>query len=166
MERFSFIFLIAGLLFFVLAFVVSGVLPMLPVSGMEVRSVELKVTAPALAPIAMEAPVPSPMAVPAAAPPTAARKVVSPVELMIRSWLPLTIALKVVASSMARVTSALESVTTSVASEPKVAPRAESKVIPSSVTLPLNTLAVSPLATVTLSIKVTRAAVSSWLKPD
>ena len=40
MERFSFIFLVAGLLFFALAFAVSGWIPMLPVQNLEVRSVE------------------------------------------------------------------------------------------------------------------------------
>ncbi|NIP15703.1 MAG: cytochrome-c oxidase, partial [Gemmatimonadetes bacterium] len=40
MERFSFIFLVAGLLFFGLAFVVSGWFPMLPVKDLEVRTVE------------------------------------------------------------------------------------------------------------------------------
>jgi len=40
LERFSFIFLVAGLLFFALAFVVSGWFPMIPLQGMEVRTVE------------------------------------------------------------------------------------------------------------------------------
>jgi hypothetical protein len=40
MERFSFIFLIAGLGFFILAFAVSAYLPMLPVSDLEVKTVE------------------------------------------------------------------------------------------------------------------------------
>lgn len=40
MERFSFVFLVAGLVFFVLAFLVSGVIPMLPVQHLEVRTVE------------------------------------------------------------------------------------------------------------------------------
>ena len=40
MERFSFIFLVAGLCFFVLAFVVSGWIPMLPVQHLEVKTVE------------------------------------------------------------------------------------------------------------------------------
>lgn len=40
MERFSFIFLVAGLIFFVLAFLVSGVIPMLTVQHLEVRDVE------------------------------------------------------------------------------------------------------------------------------
>lgn len=40
MERFSFIFLVAGLGFFILAFVVSGWIPMLPVQDLEVRTVE------------------------------------------------------------------------------------------------------------------------------
>ena len=40
MERFSFVFLVAGLLFFGLAFAVSGWIPMLPVIDLEVRTVE------------------------------------------------------------------------------------------------------------------------------
>jgi hypothetical protein len=40
LERFSFIFLVAGLLFFASAFVASGWLPMLPVQDLEVRTVE------------------------------------------------------------------------------------------------------------------------------
>jgi len=40
LERFSFVFLVAGLLFFVLAFVVSGWLPMLSVQDLEVRSMD------------------------------------------------------------------------------------------------------------------------------
>jgi len=40
LERFSFVFLVAGLLFFGLAFAVSGWIPMLPVQHLEVRSVE------------------------------------------------------------------------------------------------------------------------------
>ena len=44
MERFSFIFLVAGIGFFVLAFVASAWLPMLPVRGLEVRSVEVAPT--------------------------------------------------------------------------------------------------------------------------
>lgn len=40
MERFGFIFLVAGLGFFVLAFVVSAVLPMLPVQDLQVQTVE------------------------------------------------------------------------------------------------------------------------------
>ena len=40
MERFSFVFLVAGLFFFGLAFVVSGWFPMLPVRNLEVRTVE------------------------------------------------------------------------------------------------------------------------------
>ena len=40
MERFSFVFLVAGLLFFALAFVISGVFPMLTVKDLDVRSVE------------------------------------------------------------------------------------------------------------------------------
>ena len=41
MERFSFIFLVAGLLFFAFAFVVSAWIPMLPVQDLEVRTVDL-----------------------------------------------------------------------------------------------------------------------------
>lgn len=48
MERFSFIFLVAGLLFFALAFVVSGWIPMLPVAGLEVRTVEQMAAIPPL----------------------------------------------------------------------------------------------------------------------
>ncbi len=40
MERFSFIFLVAGVCFFALAFAVSGWIPMLPVRDLEVRTVE------------------------------------------------------------------------------------------------------------------------------
>jgi hypothetical protein len=40
LERFSFIFLVAGLFFFVLAFVVSGWLPMLSVQDLETRTLE------------------------------------------------------------------------------------------------------------------------------
>ena len=40
MERFSFIFLVAGLAFFAFAFVVSGWFPMLPVQDLEVRTIE------------------------------------------------------------------------------------------------------------------------------
>lgn len=40
MERFSFVFLVAGLFFFALAFVVSGYFPMIPVQDLEVRTVE------------------------------------------------------------------------------------------------------------------------------
>lgn len=40
MERFSFVFLVAGLLFFAFAFAVSGWIPMLPVQDLEVRTVE------------------------------------------------------------------------------------------------------------------------------
>lgn len=40
MERFSFIFLVAGISFFALAFLVSGWIPMLPVQHLEVKSVE------------------------------------------------------------------------------------------------------------------------------
>lgn len=39
MERFSFIFLVAGLIFFAIAFAVSAYLPMLPVQNLEVRTV-------------------------------------------------------------------------------------------------------------------------------
>lgn len=48
MERFSFIFLVAGLLFFGLAFAVSGWIPMLPVQGLEVRTVEQMAEQPPL----------------------------------------------------------------------------------------------------------------------
>ena len=40
MERFSFVFLVAGLGLFALAFVVSAWLPMLPVQDLDVRRVE------------------------------------------------------------------------------------------------------------------------------
>lgn len=40
MERFSFIFLVGGLFFFILAFVVSAWFPMMPVQHLEVRTVE------------------------------------------------------------------------------------------------------------------------------
>lgn len=40
MERFSFVFFVAGLLCFAFAFVVSAWFPMLPVQGLEVRTVE------------------------------------------------------------------------------------------------------------------------------
>ncbi len=40
MERFSFVFLVAGILFFAFAFVASGWIPMLPVQHLEVRTVE------------------------------------------------------------------------------------------------------------------------------
>jgi len=40
LERFSFIFLVAGLMFFALAFVVSGWFPMLTVQDLEVRTLE------------------------------------------------------------------------------------------------------------------------------
>ena len=40
MERFSFIFLIAGLGFFILAFVVSAVLPIIPVADLETETIE------------------------------------------------------------------------------------------------------------------------------
>ena len=48
MERFSFVFLVAGLLFFALAFVVSGWFPMLPVRNLEVRTVEQMAQQPPL----------------------------------------------------------------------------------------------------------------------
>ncbi len=48
MERFSFIFVTAGLFFFALAFVVSGWIPMLPVQGLEVRTVEQMAALPPL----------------------------------------------------------------------------------------------------------------------
>ena len=48
MERFSFIFLVAGLLFFALAFAVSGWIPMLPVQDLEVRTVEQLAETPPL----------------------------------------------------------------------------------------------------------------------
>ena len=40
MERFNFVFLVAGLCFFALAFVVSGMIPMLAVKDLDVRTVE------------------------------------------------------------------------------------------------------------------------------
>ena len=40
MERFSFIFLVAGLLFFAFAFVVSAWFPMIPVADLEIRTIE------------------------------------------------------------------------------------------------------------------------------
>lgn len=40
MERFSFVFLVAGVIFFVFAFAVSGLIPMLPVQDLQVRTVE------------------------------------------------------------------------------------------------------------------------------
>lgn len=40
MERFSFVFLTAGIGFFILSFVVSGWLPMLPVQDLEVQTIE------------------------------------------------------------------------------------------------------------------------------
>ena len=40
MERFSFIFLVAGLICFAFAFVVSAWFPMLPVQDLEVRTLE------------------------------------------------------------------------------------------------------------------------------
>jgi hypothetical protein len=48
LERFSFIFLVAGLLFFALAFAVSGWIPMLPVQDLEVRTVEQLAAQPPL----------------------------------------------------------------------------------------------------------------------
>ena len=48
MERFSFIFLVAGVLFFILAFAVSGWIPMLPVQHLEVRTVEQMAAVPPL----------------------------------------------------------------------------------------------------------------------
>lgn len=48
MERLSFIFMVAGLLFFSLAFVVSGWIPMLPVQDLEVRTVEQLAAIPPL----------------------------------------------------------------------------------------------------------------------
>jgi hypothetical protein len=48
LERFSFIFLVAGLLFFGLAFAVSGWLPMIPVKDLEVRTVEQMAQQPPL----------------------------------------------------------------------------------------------------------------------
>lgn len=48
MERFSFVFLVAGLLFFGLAFAVSGWIPMLPVQDLEVRTVEQMAAIPPL----------------------------------------------------------------------------------------------------------------------
>jgi len=40
LERFSFVFLVAGLFFFALAFMISGLIPMLAVADLEVRTVE------------------------------------------------------------------------------------------------------------------------------
>lgn len=40
MERFNFVFLVAGLFFFALAFVISGMIPMLAVRDLDVRTVE------------------------------------------------------------------------------------------------------------------------------
>jgi len=48
LERFSFIFLVAGLGFFLLAFVVSAWVPMLPVQGMDVRTIEQMAAQPPL----------------------------------------------------------------------------------------------------------------------
>ncbi len=48
MERFSFIFLVAGLGFFALAFAVSGFIPMLPVAHLDVRTVEQLAAQPPL----------------------------------------------------------------------------------------------------------------------
>jgi cbb3-type cytochrome c oxidase subunit II len=40
LERFSFVFLVAGLFFFALAFVISGLIPMLTVADLDIRTVE------------------------------------------------------------------------------------------------------------------------------
>ncbi len=48
MERFSFIFIVAGLLFFALAFATSAWMPMLPVRNLEVRTVEQLASVPPL----------------------------------------------------------------------------------------------------------------------
>ena len=40
MERFSFVFLVAGLFFFALAFAISGLIPMLAVQDLDVRTIE------------------------------------------------------------------------------------------------------------------------------
>ena len=48
MERFSFVFLVAGLGFFALAFAVSAWIPMLPVQHLEVRTVEQLAAIPPL----------------------------------------------------------------------------------------------------------------------
>ena len=48
MERFSFIFLVAGIGFFVLAFVVSAWIPMMPVRGLHVRTIEELAAVPPL----------------------------------------------------------------------------------------------------------------------
>ena len=40
MERFSFVFLVAGIFFFAVAFVASGWIPMMPVQHLEIRTVE------------------------------------------------------------------------------------------------------------------------------
>ncbi len=48
MERFSFVFMVAGLGFFVLAFAVSAWIPMLPVQHLEVRTVEQLAAIPPL----------------------------------------------------------------------------------------------------------------------
>ena len=48
MERFSFVFLVAGLGFFALAFLVSAWIPMLPVRGLHVRTVAELASVPPL----------------------------------------------------------------------------------------------------------------------
>jgi hypothetical protein len=48
LERFSFVFVVAGLAFFALAFVVSGWFPMLPVQHLEVRTLEQLASVPPL----------------------------------------------------------------------------------------------------------------------
>lgn len=48
MERFSFVFLVAGVGFFALAFAVSGYIPMLPVADLNVRTVEELASIPPL----------------------------------------------------------------------------------------------------------------------
>jgi len=48
LERFSFVFLVAGLLFFGLAFTVSAWIPMLPVRDLEVRTIEQLAAVPPL----------------------------------------------------------------------------------------------------------------------
>lgn len=48
MERFSFVFLVAGLGFFALSFAISAWIPMLPVSHLEVRTVEQMAASPPL----------------------------------------------------------------------------------------------------------------------
>ncbi len=54
MERFSFIFLVAGLGFFALAFVTSAWIPMLPVQGLEIRTVEQLASKPPLSFLELE----------------------------------------------------------------------------------------------------------------